>query len=269
MESTGGANVSPSRKRKAERNRPGSPAHAAAATARSRVGRPESTVVRCGGCTPCLYGTKTGQYKKKCKSPLTVSVRTHMRAPMRAQAAHGHGSPGDHACMHARTRPGTVRVHEGHGTVWQLRVAASHVHVAGHMMLAQVSGPLLLCAALTCRRHCCDWPRMRQAPPAGPTLGDHAIGGGVVVTEGWCKLRHADLPCAWRPMTRQPRLRSPRAWLAGQPCMHACAFAMRTRVHCSTSTPPASGAPLTKGNTNESKQTNATQTDGPTRASYP
>jgi hypothetical protein len=69
-----------------------------------------------------------------------------------------------------------------------------------------------------------------KAPPAGPPLGDH--GGGAVATAGWCELSLADLPCAWRPMTRCPRLRPPRC-VAGPPtpCMHACAFVMRTRRH--------------------------------------
>ena len=60
-------------KRKAEANRPGSPAHDAkiAAKGSRKLGCPRvQPTPRCGKCAPCIAGPQpTGSYRKKCKAP--------------------------------------------------------------------------------------------------------------------------------------------------------------------------------------------------------
>ena len=93
-DSAGVPAVSASCKRKAEADRPGSPAHdakIAAMGSRTRGPQRAQPKPRCGKCAPCIAGAKTGRYRNKCKA---AKVSTH-------------------ACMRTRQAPGCVRA-QGH-----------------------------------------------------------------------------------------------------------------------------------------------------------
>jgi hypothetical protein len=133
-------------KRKAEANRPGSPAHDAkiAAKGSRKRGCPRvPPTPRCGKCAPCIAGPRpTGSYKNKCKVSLV------------------------HACT--RQAPGCVLA-RGHG-VQQLRTAASRVHMmlAWHACTRQAPGCVRAhghrCGSCAWPHHTCK-PRLRR--PAG------------------------------------------------------------------------------------------------------